>query len=58
LSLSACGPSAAGGLHHGAVDGVIVDLLSFLMTVVVFGFVTKFLASVMNPTVASTYLGP
>ena len=38
---------------------VIVDLPFFsLMTVVVFGFVTKFLASVMNPTVAQyLYLG-
>jgi ABC-2 type transport system permease protein len=38
---------------------VIVDLPFWsLMTVVVFGFVTKFLASVMNPTVAQyLYLG-
>jgi ABC-2 type transport system permease protein len=38
---------------------VIVDLPFFsIMTVVVFGFVTKFLASVMNPTVAQyLYLG-
>ncbi|MDQ6673562.1 MAG: ABC transporter permease [Chloroflexota bacterium] len=38
---------------------VLVDLPFFsLMTVVVFGFVTKFLSSVMNPTVAQyLYLG-
>src|SRR3984893_2348732 len=38
---------------------VIVDLPFWsLMTVVVFGFVTKFLSSVMNPTVAHyLYLG-